>query len=168
MTPIEKLVRALAHQYQVPAEHCRNAALALIQDVLDGCEELGIVDTSPEVARFVKAYTHPVFVRLARDCGKPRVLPGVFQSYQKASQGDSYMADHIHHVVKEEGASALISVYEDEYEGEEFLRISTRVRPGEATPEEGEILVDGIRVVPSSRQISGIHPVDPRFYIRAP
>lgn len=52
---------------------------------------------------------------------------------------------------------------EDEEDGETRLRVSTRVSP---IPMKGMIEIPGIRVVPSGRQICGVHPVDPRFYIR--
>ncbi len=162
---IEKLARALAREYDVPSKSCENAARALIANVLDGCEHMGIEDAAPEVRRFVKSYTHPVWVRLAYNCGEPMVLPGIFPSWEKASQRSSYMVDHIHHVVKEAGSSAYVLVYEeeDEEDGETRLRVSTRVSP---IPMEGMIEIPGIRVVPSGRQIRGVHPVDPRFYIR--
>ena len=74
------------------------------------------------------------------------------------------MVDHIHHVVKEAGSSASILVYEEEDEdGETRLRVSPRVSP---IPMEGMVKIDGIRVIPSGRQICGMEPTDPRFYIR--
>lgn len=156
----KKLSRALAREYGVPAESCENAARALLSDVVDGCAELGI-DPLPEIRRFVKAYTHPVYVRLARNCGNPMVLPGIFSSYEKASQRDTYEVDHIHHVVKEEGSSAYVRIYEEE----DHLRIGTLVS---SVPDDGMVEIPGIRVVPSGRQICGFHPVDPRFYILSP
>lgn len=180
-TMIETLARKLGKEYNVDESACMNAALALIEDVSLACADKRILGR-PEVARFVEGYGNPVFLRLGFNHPEKRYEgKGIFASYEEAAEKDEfgeYVADHIHHVVRDEGTSVRIFVMEnlniqDEYD--EIPRISTRVLPEDETmrwPASNEdcdvypVLVKGLRVVPSLRQMEGMHPIDPRFYIR--
>lgn len=146
----------------------------MIEDVVLACEELGI-PAEPEITRLVDGYDKPVFIQFRTTKEGFEVLPGIFSSYKEAKT-DEVEADHIHYVIRDENTSVQAFIMEDmnpRSESDEIPRISCRVSADITTqePEKGEdydiypVVIKGLRVVPSLRQLNGMHPIDPRFYI---